>query len=56
MKTTNGTPSATSSTSHVSIGDVAVAPSDPNVVWVGTGENNPPLLPGDCVYKSTDGK
>ena len=25
----------------VSIGDVCVAPSDRNVVWVGTGENNP---------------
>src|SRR5262245_37090638 len=25
----------------VSVGDVCVAPSDRNVVWVGTGENNP---------------
>ena len=25
----------------VSIGDVCVAPSDKNIVWVGTGENNP---------------
>jgi len=43
--------------STVSIGDVAVAPSDPNVVWVGTGENNPrnSVSFGDGVYKSTDG-
>ena len=40
----------------VSIGDVAVAPSDPNVVYVGTGENNPrnSASYGDGVYKSTD--
>ena len=41
----------------VSIGDVTVAPSDPNVVWVGTGENNPrnSVSYGNGVYKSTDG-
>jgi photosystem II stability/assembly factor-like uncharacterized protein len=41
----------------VSIGDVAVAPSDPNIVWVGTGESNPrnSVSWGDGVYKSTDG-
>ncbi len=41
----------------VSIGDVAVAPSDKNIVWVGTGENNPrnSVSYGDGVYKSTDG-
>ena len=41
----------------VSIGAVAVAPSDPSVVWVGTGENNPrnSVSYGDGVYKSTDG-
>jgi photosystem II stability/assembly factor-like uncharacterized protein len=41
----------------VSIGDVCVAPSDRNVVWVGTGENNPrnSASYGDGVYKSTDG-
>ena len=41
----------------VSIGDVAVAPSNPNIVWVGTGENNPrnSVSYGDGVYKSTDG-
>ena len=40
-----------------SIGDVAVAPSDPNIVWVGTGENNPrnSVSYGDGVYKSVDG-
>ncbi len=34
-----------------SIGALAVAPSDPNVIYVGTGEQ----LKGDGVYKSTDG-
>jgi len=42
--------------SKLSIGDVAVAPSDPNIVWVGTGE---PYCArssnsGDGVWKSTD--
>jgi photosystem II stability/assembly factor-like uncharacterized protein len=43
--------------STVSIGDVCVAPSNPNIVWVGTGENNPrnSVSYGDGVYKSTDG-
>ena len=41
----------------VSIGDVAVAPSDPSILWVGTGEENPrnSASYGDGVYKSTDG-
>ncbi len=41
----------------VSIGDVAVAPSNRDVVWVGTGENNPrnSVSYGDGVYKSLDG-
>jgi photosystem II stability/assembly factor-like uncharacterized protein len=41
----------------ISIGAVAVAPSDPNIVWVGTGEENPRNSAswGDGVYKSTDG-
>lgn len=41
----------------VSIGAIAVAPSDPKIVWVGTGENNPrnSVSYGDGVYKSTDG-
>jgi len=40
-----------------SIGAVTVAPSNPDVVWVGTGENNPrnSVSWGDGVYKSTDG-
>jgi photosystem II stability/assembly factor-like uncharacterized protein len=40
----------------VSIGDVAVAPSDKNIVWIGTGENNArnSVSYGDGVYKSTD--
>jgi photosystem II stability/assembly factor-like uncharacterized protein len=39
-----------------SIGDVAVAPSNPSVVWVGTGEANifRASMPGVGVYKSTD--
>ncbi len=39
-----------------SIGDVAVAPSDPDVVWVGTGERNSLRSQGwgDGVYRSTD--
>lgn len=41
----------------VSIGDVCVAPSDKNVVWIGTGEANPrnSVSYGDGIYKSTDG-
>ncbi|HHM13094.1 MAG TPA: PDZ domain-containing protein, partial [Planctomycetaceae bacterium] len=41
----------------ISIGDVQVAPSNPNIVWVGTGESNPrnSVSWGDGVYKSTDG-
>ncbi len=40
-----------------SIGDVAIAPEDPNLVWVGTGENNNRQSSswGDGIYKSTDG-
>jgi photosystem II stability/assembly factor-like uncharacterized protein len=39
-----------------SIGDIAVAPSDPNIVWVGTGEanNSRSCYWGDGMYKSTD--
>jgi photosystem II stability/assembly factor-like uncharacterized protein len=39
-----------------SIGDVAVAPSNPDVLWVGTGEANifRASMPGVGVYKSTD--
>jgi photosystem II stability/assembly factor-like uncharacterized protein len=39
-----------------SIGDVTVAPSDPSIVWVGTGEanNRQSSSWGNGVYKSTD--
>jgi len=39
-----------------SIGDVAVAPSNPNVVYVGSGEGiqRPDLSVGNGMYKSTD--
>ncbi|MFC2097978.1 WD40/YVTN/BNR-like repeat-containing protein, partial [Bacteroidota bacterium] len=42
--------------SVISIGDVAVADTDPNIVWVGTGEanNSRTAYYGDGVYKSTD--
>ncbi len=40
-----------------SIGDIAIAPTDPNLVWVGTGENNNRQSSswGDGLYKSSDG-
>jgi photosystem II stability/assembly factor-like uncharacterized protein len=43
--------------SVISIGDVAVDPVNPDVVWVGTGENNNSRTAyyGDGVYKSADG-
>jgi photosystem II stability/assembly factor-like uncharacterized protein len=39
-----------------SIGALAVAPSDPNVIYVGTGEaqQRPDLATGDGMYKSSD--
>ncbi len=39
-----------------SIGSIAVAPSDPNIVYVGSGEglHRPDLSTGDGIYKSTD--
>lgn len=41
----------------MSVGDIAVAPSNPNIVWVGTGEanNRQSSSWGDGVYKSVDG-
>jgi photosystem II stability/assembly factor-like uncharacterized protein len=41
----------------LSIGDIALAPSNPEVVWVGTGESNVrnSVSFGDGVYKSNDG-
>src|SRR5438067_5967932 len=40
-----------------SIGSLAVAPSDPNVVYVGTGEANirGNVVAGNGIYRSTDG-
>jgi photosystem II stability/assembly factor-like uncharacterized protein len=40
-----------------SIGDIAVSPSNPEILWVGLGEANilRSSLPGAGVYKSTDG-
>src|SRR6266481_3349907 len=39
-----------------SVGAIAVAPSDPNVIYVGSGEGlqRPDLATGDGIYKSTD--
>jgi photosystem II stability/assembly factor-like uncharacterized protein len=39
-----------------SIGDIALAPSNPSIVWVGTGEANlfRASMPGVGIYKSTD--
>src|SRR5919201_1908437 len=43
--------------SALSIGDIAIAPSDPNIIWVGSGEanNRQSSSWGDGVYKSNDG-
>jgi len=40
-----------------SIGDLAVSPSNPNVIYVGTGEglHRPDLAVGDGMFKSVDG-
>jgi photosystem II stability/assembly factor-like uncharacterized protein len=42
---------------NASIGAVAIAPGDPNIVWVGTGEanNRQSSSWGDGIHKSTDG-
>ena len=60
LKTTNNGTTFVHQFDHeatVSIGCVSVAPSDPKIVWAGTGENNPrnSVSHGDGVYKSTDG-
>src|SRR5437762_4383484 len=41
----------------LSVGDIAIAPSNPNVVWAGTGEpnNRQSSTWGDGVYRSLDG-
>jgi hypothetical protein len=40
-----------------SLGDIAIAPSDPDILWLGTGEEDSrnSVQPGWGVYKSTDG-
>jgi photosystem II stability/assembly factor-like uncharacterized protein len=60
LKTTNNGATFThqfDSEKVVSIGDVAVAQSNPDIIWVGTGESNPrnSVSWGNGVYKSTDG-
>ncbi|MEK7668654.1 MAG: hypothetical protein AAB409_08405, partial [Gemmatimonadota bacterium] len=49
--------SASSGLGSESIGDLAVAPSDSNLLWAGTGEKNSlrSAYWGDGVYKSTNG-
>ena len=41
----------------ISMGDIAIAPSDSNTIYVGTGEQNSrnSISPGGGVYKATDG-
>ncbi|MGI8783576.1 MAG: VPS10 domain-containing protein [Acidobacteriota bacterium] len=41
----------------ISLGDIALDPSSPNVIWAGTGESNTrnSVSFGDGVYKSNDG-
>lgn len=43
--------------SNTSIGDICIAPSDPNILWVGTGEpnNRQSSSWGDGIYRSLDG-
>src|ERR1700732_814104 len=50
MPLTDGTPIS-------SVGAIALAPSDPNIIYVGTGEAAPrgDMTYGDGVYKSLDG-
>ncbi|HMA42453.1 MAG TPA: glycosyl hydrolase [Gemmatimonadales bacterium] len=49
-------PIADSALGSGSIGAIAVAPSDPNVIYVGTGESTlrGNVSPGDGLYRSTD--
>ena len=59
-KTTNGGRTWTSLMDNLptsSIGDIGLAPSDPNIVYVGMGEPNgrQSSTIGDGVYKTTDG-
>jgi len=59
LKTTNNGTSFTpvfQNENTISIGDVAIAPSNPDVLYVGTGEANNQRSSywGDGIYKSTD--
>ncbi len=60
FKTTNGgvtmTPLFTDQRAY-SVGEIAIAPSDPEVIWVGTGEGDPrnSVGYGHGVYRSNDG-
>lgn len=59
-KTTNNGVTFTAVFDHEgtsSVGDIAIAATDPNLVWAGTGENNNRQSSswGDGVYKSADG-
>jgi len=40
----------------ISMGDIAIAPSNPNIIYAGTGEEDSrnSISPGGGVYKSTD--
>lgn len=40
-----------------SVGDIAVSPSDPHIIYIGTGEglHRPDLSTGDGIFKSSDG-
>src|SRR5262249_4825128 len=59
FRSTNGgtswTPVFDGVNSMMSMGDIAVSPSQPDIVWVGTGSGlNPSYYWGEGVYKSTD--
>jgi photosystem II stability/assembly factor-like uncharacterized protein len=59
-KTTNGGVTFTpvfDNESTSSVGDIAIAPTDANLIWAGTGENNNRQSSswGEGIFKSTDG-
>jgi len=41
----------------ISMGDIAIAPTDTNIIWAGSGEEDSrnSISPGGGIYKSTDG-
>lgn len=55
--TNNGTTWSCVFAESLSLGDVSIAPSDPDVIWVGTGEGNNQRssYAGNGVWRSTDG-